>query len=56
MLRFAGGSTVSDSARQILADVTGKPVEAVVNPQNAGAALLCGIARGRVNSFEAAQD
>jgi xylulokinase len=56
-LRFAGGGAVSDNTSQILADVTGKRVESVVNPQNAGAAgaaLLCGIALGRVDGFEAA--
>ncbi|MGD0725018.1 MAG: FGGY-family carbohydrate kinase [Spirochaetia bacterium] len=56
-LRFAGGGAISDSTSQILADVTGKRVEAVESPQNAGAAgaaLLCGIARGRISSFEAA--
>ena len=56
-LRFAGGGAVSDSTSQILADVTGKPVEAVQSPQNAGAAgaaLLCGVALGRIPGFEAA--
>ena len=56
-LRFAGGGAISDSTSQILADVTGKSVEPVLNPQNAGAAgaaLLCGVALGRIPSFEAA--
>lgn len=56
-LRFAGGGAISDSTSQILADVTGKRVEAVESPQNAGAAgaaLLCGIALGRIPNFEAA--
>jgi xylulokinase len=56
-LRFAGGGAVADGTCQILADVTGKRVEAVANPQNAGAvgaALLCGIALGRIADFPAA--
>ena len=38
VLRFAGGGAVSDATAQVLADVTGHPVEAVVDPQYAGAA------------------
>jgi xylulokinase len=38
VLRFAGGGAVSDATSQVLADVTGHPVEAVVDPQYAGAA------------------
>jgi xylulokinase len=56
-LRFAGGGAISDSTSQILADVTGKTVQPVKNPQNAGAAgaaLLCGVALGRIPSFDAA--
>ena len=37
-LRFAGGGAVSDATSQILADVTGHPVAAVADAQNAGAA------------------
>jgi len=56
-LRFAGGGAVSDSTCRILADVTGKTVEAVADPQDAGAAgaaLLCGIALGKIEGFDAA--
>ncbi len=38
VLRFAGGGAVSDATGQILADVTGHVVEAVDQPQYAGAA------------------
>jgi xylulokinase len=38
VLRFAGGGALSDAVGQILADVTGRVVEAVADPQNAGAA------------------
>jgi xylulokinase len=38
VLRFAGGGAVSDATSQILADVTGHVVEAVEQPQYAGAA------------------
>jgi xylulokinase len=36
-LRFVGGGAQSDQWAQILADVTGKKIEVVANPQNAGA-------------------
>ena len=38
VLRFAGGGALSEATGQILADVTGRVVEAVADPQNAGAA------------------
>jgi len=38
VIRFAGGGALSDAVGQILADVTGRAVEAVADPQNAGAA------------------
>lgn len=37
-LRFAGGGALSDETCRILADVTGRAVEAVGDPQNVGAA------------------
>jgi len=58
-VRFAGGGAVADGTCQVLADVTGKRVEAVRNPQNAGAAgaaLVCGIALGQVPDFPSAAD
>jgi len=56
-VRFAGGGAVADGTCQVLADVTGKRVEAVRSPQNAGAAgaaLVCGIALGQVPDFPSA--
>jgi len=38
VLRFAGGGALADETCRILADVTGRVVEAVDDPQNAGAA------------------
>jgi len=38
VLRFAGGGALSDVTSQILADVSGHCVEAIADPQNAGAA------------------
>jgi xylulokinase len=38
VLRFVGGGALSDETCRILADVTGRAVEAVADPQNAGAA------------------
>lgn len=38
VLRYAGGGALSDATSQVLADVTNHPVEAVVDPQYAGAA------------------
>jgi len=58
-VRFAGGGAVADGTCQVLADVTGKKVEAMANPQNAGAAgaaLGAGIALGSIPSFEAASE
>ncbi|MCR5041240.1 MAG: FGGY-family carbohydrate kinase [Clostridia bacterium] len=37
VVRFVGGGALSDITSQILADVTGKTVETVANPQNVGA-------------------
>lgn len=58
-VRFVGGGALSDVTCQILADVTGKQIEAVDNPQNAGAigaAILCGIGLGYISNFEKARD
>lgn len=56
-LRFAGGGALSDEVCRILADVTGKPVEAVADPQNAGAAgaaLVAAVGLGRFADLDAA--
>ncbi len=57
VLRFAGGGAVSDATSQVLADVTGHPVEAVADPQYAGAAgaaLVAAWGAGRFPSLDAA--
>ncbi len=57
VLRFAGGGAVSDLTAQILADVTGHPVEAVVDAQYAGAAgaaLVAAWGAGRFASLDEA--
>lgn len=45
-IRFVGGGARSDTWGQILADVTGRTIEVIGNPENAGAAgaaLVCGV-------------
>ena len=49
VLRFVGGGAQSDQWAQILADVTGRNIEVVAKPQNAGglgAALTCVVGLG----------
>jgi xylulokinase len=56
-LRFAGGGALSDETCRILADVTGRSVEPVVDPQNAGAAgaaLVAACGLGRFPDLDAA--
>lgn len=56
-LRFAGGGALSDETCRILADVTGRTVEAVADPQNAGAAgaaLVAAWGLGRFADLDAA--
>ncbi len=53
-IRFVGGGAISDVTSQILADVTERPIEAVADPQNAGAvgaAIVCGIGLGILSGF-----
>ena len=50
VLRFVGGGALSDVTSQILADVTGRPVETTPDPQDVGsigAALLVLVGAGR---------
>jgi xylulokinase len=50
-LRFVGGGGRSDTWGQILADVTGRSIEVVEHPENAGAAgaaLVCGVGLGAI--------
>jgi xylulokinase len=57
VLRFAGGGALSDETCRILADVTGHAVEAVSDPQNAGAAgaaLVAAVGLGRFSDLDKA--
>jgi xylulokinase len=57
VLRFAGGGALGDETCQILADVTGRCVEAVADPQNAGAAgaaLVAAVGLGRFPDLDTA--
>jgi len=57
ILRFAGGGALSDETCRILADVTGRTVEAIADPQNAGAAgaaLVAAWGLGRFPDLDAA--
>jgi xylulokinase len=50
-IRFVGGGALSDEICRILADVTGRTVEAVEDPQNAGAAGAALVAAWGLGSF-----
>ena len=55
-IRFVGGGAKSDVWCQIMADVMGRHVDRVANPQDtgaAGAAIVCGVGLGLIESFEA---
>jgi xylulokinase len=54
-LRFVGGGAKSDVWCQIMADVTGRKIETIKNPQNAGtigAAIVCAVGLGIYKTFE----
>lgn len=58
-VRFAGGGAIQDQTCQILADVLGKKIEVVREPQNTGAvgaAALIGIGLGEIESLAAIKD
>ena len=58
-LRFVGGGALSDVTCQVLADVTGRVVETVDKPQNVGsvgAAAVCGVGLGIIDSMDAVGD
>ncbi|MBR5991623.1 MAG: carbohydrate kinase, partial [Clostridia bacterium] len=58
-VRFVGGGALSDVTCQILADVLGKRVETVANPQNVGAvgaAAIIGVGIGAIESFDKVKD
>lgn len=55
-VRFVGGGAKSEVWCQIMADVTGRAIETIENPQDAGtvgAAAICGIGLGVIPSFQA---
>jgi xylulokinase len=56
-LRFVGGGAKSEVWRQIMADVTGRTIQAVENPQDAGAmgaALISAVGLGLIPDLERA--
>jgi xylulokinase len=56
-IRFVGGGALSDVTCQILADITGRTIETVENPQNVGAvgaAILVGVGLGLIPNIESA--
>ncbi|MCD6582753.1 MAG: FGGY-family carbohydrate kinase [Desulfuromusa sp.] len=53
-IRFVGGGAISDVTSQIMADIIERPIEAVADPQNAGAAgaaIICGVGLGLLSDF-----
>jgi xylulokinase len=54
-IRFVGGGAKSDVWCQMMADVTGRRIETIDNPQDvgaAGAALVCAVGLGMLPSFD----
>ena len=59
VIRFVGGGALSDETCRILADVLGRVVETVENPQNVGAVgatVILAVGLGVIPSLEAARD
>ena len=57
-IRFVGGGALSEVTCQILADMTGRVIETVDSAQNVGAvgaAVVCGIGLGLIDSFGCAK-
>ena len=57
VLRFVGGGALSPATCQILADITGRPVETVPNTKDVGAigaAMLVAVGSGALNDLESA--
>jgi xylulokinase len=57
-VRFVGGGARSGTWCQIMADVTGRNIQTVATPQDAGAmgaAVVCAVGLGRLKSFEEAE-
>ena len=58
VIRFVGGGALSPQACQTLADVIGRKVETVENPQNVGAvgaALVAAVGLGKISGIEQAE-
>ncbi len=58
-VRFVGGGAKSAVWCQIMADITGRTIETIVNGQNAGtmgAAIVCGVGLGIIPSFSTAKE
>ncbi len=58
-IRFVGGGAISPTVCQIMANVTGRVIETIDNPQNigaVGAAVLVGIGLGEIESYAQAKD
>ncbi|MBI9085528.1 MAG: FGGY-family carbohydrate kinase [Desulfobacterales bacterium] len=58
-VRFVGGGAKSPIWCQIMADVTGRQIETVAQPQDVGAmgaALVCAVGLGRVRGFQQAKE
>jgi len=56
-IRFVGGGALAQATCQILADITGRTVETVAEPQNSGAvgaAIVAAVGLGALTSVEAA--
>ncbi len=59
VIRFCGGSALSDVTSQILADITGRVIEVVDRPQNVGsvgAALCAAVGSGLIDDIEGTAD
>jgi xylulokinase len=57
-IRFVGGGAKSEVWCQIMADVTGRTIETIENPQNTGAfgaAVIIGVGLGLLSSFHQAK-
>lgn len=58
-IRFVGGGALSKVTNQILADITGRTIEVVANPQNVGAvgaAAVVGVGLGIIPNFAKIKD
>jgi len=58
-IRFVGGGALSKVTNQILADITGRTIEVVANPQNVGAvgaAAVIGVGLGIIKDFSKIKD